>query len=98
MMPDFTDGRRGIYCPKCDHGDLTLQYIAKSYPSPGGQFRIRVCSKCHSDVETLEHVVGLAPEILDISGLDRANVIALRQMVRSFRQLAALKATIAAFE
>jgi transcriptional regulator NrdR family protein len=76
--------RRGLHCPKCQ-GRLDSK-VAQSYPSPAGQFRRRICPDCLADVETAERVVGLVPEVLDISGLDRDQVRVLTQMLATFRR------------
>lgn len=86
MMPDpHADGPRGLFCPNCG-AELHRRLIAQSYPSPGGQYRRRCCPECHADVETIEHVVGICANVLDISGLDRASVMAVRALVRRLRQ------------
>lgn len=85
MMPDRRlDGPRGIFCPKCGE-EVHRRMIAKSYPAPGGQFRIRVCGGCLADVETLETAIGVETEVLDISGLASEDVRALREMVVRMR-------------
>ena len=86
MMPErrWEDGPRGIFCPKCG-GELHRRLVAKSYPAPGGQYRIRVCPGCHTDVETLESAIGVETEVLDITGLRPIQIRTLREIVHGMR-------------
>lgn len=76
--------RRGLFCP-CG-APIGPQYIAQSYASPAGQYRMRVCRICLAEVETIEHVVGLAPEMLDCTGLRADQLRLIRQMLTQFRR------------
>lgn len=84
--PPQVGEKRGLLCPKC--GDnLTHARVCKSYQSASGQMRTRVCRRCHTEVETIEAVVGASVEVLDVSNLDRDQVRMVRQMVTQLRRV-----------
>ncbi len=62
--------------------------IAKSYKSPAGQFRTRCCRGCGAEIETVETVVGSVTDFIDVSGLGRAQLLIVRQMLAEFRRQA----------
>lgn len=103
MKPDLRgDGPRGIFCPGCGQ-PVHRRMIAKSYPAPGGQFRLRYCPTLdcagfREGVETLEAPVGFEPRLLDVSDLPKEDVRALRAMVAQMRKLQAMKPMLEAIE
>lgn len=76
--------KRGLHCPKCG-GCLGAKYVAKSYASPAGQFRTRVCS-CGAEVETSETVIGVVAEVIDVTDLEKDQVRMLTQLIAGFRK------------
>ena len=90
MTPDLhSDGPRGLYCPGC--GEPVDRAVAKSYPSPGGQYRKRYCRTIgcrgfEQGVETLEAVIGFEREVIDIAGLEPEDVREIRRWVRRLRK------------
>ncbi len=74
---------RGLRCPSCLHA-IEARLIAKTYASPAGIYRLRHCS-CGSSVETSETVIGLEPEVLDISDLNSEQVKLARTLVEVLR-------------
>lgn len=77
--------RRGLFCPGCGTS-ISPNYIAESYASPAGQYRLRVCRSCGGDVESHEVVVGFASEVIDVSGLRPDQLRFTRQMLAQFRR------------
>lgn len=77
--------RRGLFCPGCG-ASVSPNYIAESYASPAGQYRLRCCQSCHADVESTEVVVGFTSEILDVSGLRADQLRLIRQMLAQFQR------------
>lgn len=93
MIPDPQQfEERGIRCPKCG-GRLDREtngrhgYVAKSYASPGGIYRLRYCSHCHEAIETIESAVGREIDFLDISDLGKEDRDRLRSILRQLRKL-----------
>lgn len=72
----------GLHCPQCGE-PIGRQYIAKSYPMPGGQYRRRVCGNCLADVECFETVRGANVQMFVVNGISGHQLGALRQMVKA---------------
>jgi transcriptional regulator NrdR family protein len=88
MMPSqaIMDGPRGLFCPKCKHQLDRQAYVAKTYSSPAGVYRRRVCAKCFTDVETSETVVGVEADFLDMTDCTAQERKLLVDIVRGMRQ------------
>ena len=88
MMPSqaIMDGPRGLYCPKCKHQINRQAFVAKTYSSPAGVYRRRVCAKCFIDVETTETVVGVEAHFIDITDCTPDERKTVLQLVRGMRK------------
>lgn len=78
---------RGMLCPTCNEPIFARSMVNKSYPSPAGHHRSYYCrnERCGAHIETCEHVIGLVPEVLDISDLHPAQVKLVRGQVEVLR-------------
>lgn len=76
--------RRGLHCPKCGTS-VQNQLVAKSYPiDGGGHRRTRYCGKCHTEVVTVEWVVGdSAAGVMLVHGLTGRLASALKQTAQA---------------
>ena len=86
QAPHLKYERRGLYCPKCGGQLNRSAYVAKTYSSPAGVYRRRVCAKCFTDVETTETVVGAEAHFLDMTDCTASERRTLVDMLRGMRK------------
>lgn len=72
----------GLRCASCGE-PLNMAMTAKSYPMTGGQFRRRYCPSCHEPTTSFEVVHGAQVELFVVNGLERAALVAIRQLIKA---------------
>lgn len=82
--PLYSPERRGLFCA-CG-AQLNTRPVCKSYSSAGGHFRTRHCPDCRAEIETIETVVGITSDHIDITGISPDQKRLVIGMIRQFRE------------